>query len=212
MKKIFCLGDYLKQIIEVLKKGGVVAVPTETVYGFSCDLSNQKAVEKIYQIKGREFNKPLLLIADEQKTVAKYFKLNKLEKELMKKYWPGALTIILILKDENIKTLKINNLFLALSLLKRGGKDIGVRVSGNKIMREIAKTCGGFITSTSANRTGEKECLSGRAVYRQFKNRKYQPDLILDAGKLKIKKPSTIVKVEGKEIKILRQGEIKIKF
>lgn len=204
-----------KKVMDELKAGAVIAVATETVYGFSCDPSNQNAVEKIYKIKSREFNKPLLLLADAQKTVAKYFKLNKLEKELAKKYWPGAVTIILVLKHKNIKTIKyknikINNFSSNLSLLEREGKDLGVRVSGNKMMRELAKSCGGFITSTSANLFGEKECLSGRAVYRQFKNRKYKPDIILDVGKLKTKKPSTIVKVEKNKIKILRQGEVMV--
>ncbi|HPI66933.1 MAG TPA: L-threonylcarbamoyladenylate synthase [bacterium] len=202
MKRLKISSKNISLAKKILGQGGVLTVPTETVYGFSCNPYNEKAIKKIYQIKGRDFNKPLLLVADNFLTVKKYFKLNKLEKKLAEKYWPGAVTIILTLKHENKKTLKHISKTI----------NIAVRVSGNKIMRELANFCGGFITSTSANISGGKECLSGRAVYQQFKNKKYQPDLILDSGKLKTKKPSTIIKVEGEEIKILRPGEIKIKI
>lgn len=216
MKKIFCRGNYLEQVLEVLKNGGVVAVPTETVYGFSCDPANQMAVEKIYQIKGMGFQKPLLLLAENLSVVDKYFQMNATEKILAKKYWPGPLNIILqlrktssagapdkfglVLKDK--KKLKF----------KRAANESAVRVSSDKLMKQLAKECGGFVSSTSANVTGQKECLSGLAVYRQFKNRKYQPDLILDAGKLVSQKPSTIVQVFNKKIEVIRQGEMKIKI
>jgi len=201
-----------KKVIDELKAGAVIAVATETVYGFSCDPSNQKAVEKIYQIKGMGFTKPLLLITDDLEVVKRYFKMNKIEKALAEKYWPGALNIILKLKTNSsagvpekcglvIKD-KQNLKF------KREKNEAAVRISSDKFMRALARECGGFITSTSANLFGEKECLSGMAVYRQFKNRKYQPDIILDAGKLKTEKPSTIVKVEKNKIKVLRQGEV----
>ncbi len=216
MKTLLVKNLNFKKVADELKVGAVIAVATETVYGFSCDPSNQKAVEKIYKIKGRNFKKLLLLIADSYVTVKKKFKLNKKERELAEKYWPGALTIVLRIKEKSqkakIKVCNQSNIYNVSSPLEGGDNGVAVRVSGNKVMRELAKECGGLITSASANLSGKKECLSGRAVFNQFKNRKFKPDFILDAGKLKTKKPSTIVKVEGKEVKILRQGEIEIKF
>ena len=183
-----------------LKHGGAVVFPTETVYGLGADPFNTSAVQKIYQLKGRDFNKPLPLIAENLKVVKKFFKVTSVEERLMKKYWPGALTIILKHKNQLTKFKGIWN-----------QKEIAVRVSPNKIARDLAGTCGGFIISTSANLAGQPECASAQAVVKQFKNKKYQPDLILDAGRLKKSKPSTIVKVlKGGKIEMVRQGEVKI--
>ena len=190
----------LKIAIDVLQKDGTVVFPTETVYGLAGDPFNQETINKIYKIKGRGFDKPLPLIADSFKTIEKYFKLNKIELDLAKKHWPGALTIILKLKN------KKNNL----KYLNKFGNNIAVRVSSDKLARKLANSLNGLVISTSANVSGEPECYSASAVIRQFKDKKYKPDLILDTGRLKKQKSSTIILVKGKKNNILRQGEIKL--
>ncbi|MFH1457048.1 MAG: L-threonylcarbamoyladenylate synthase [Patescibacteria group bacterium] len=188
--------------VNALHQAGVVVFPTETVYGMAGDPFNAEVIDKIYKIKGRGFNKPLSLIADSFKTVEKYFKLNLVERRMAKKFWPGALTIILKLKKQT------NN---ALGKLNRVGSDIAVRVSSSGLAQQLATNSRGLIISTSANISGLPECSDPGAVIKQFKNRKYQPNLILDAGRLKKQKPSTIILVKGDKINIVRQGEVYIK-
>jgi L-threonylcarbamoyladenylate synthase len=184
---------------EILKSGGVVVFPTETAYGLAADPFNKKAIKKVYAVKGRDFNKPLPLIAADFSAVKKYFKTSALELKLAKKYWPGPLTIILKHKTQLTKLKGIWN-----------QKEIAVRVSPNKIAHDLAVATGGFIISTSANVSGAPECFSAKEILKQFKNRRFSPNLILDAGHLKKSEPSTIVKVEKGKVIILRQGVVKL--
>ena len=187
----------LEKIVAEIKSGGVVSIPTETLYGLSADPRDNKAVNLVYKIKGREFKNPLLLIADDFNTVKKFFKINKIEEKLMKKYWPGALTFLLKSKA---------NLKISQKCVKHG--KIAVRVSGDKLARKIAKESGGLIVSTSANISGQPACSSVSAIKKQLKNQNIK---VLDGGRLKKSLPSTIVEVlKNGEVKILRQGKIVI--
>lgn len=199
MKKIKINSKNISLAVENLKYGGVVVFPTETVYGLAADPFNAQAIRKIYAVKGRSFNKPLPLIAADFSVVKKYFVLNKKEKELANKFWPGALTMILKHKTQLTKLKGIWN-----------QKEIAVRVSPHKIAHALAAGIGGFIVSTSANISGQSECSGAGEVLKQFKNRHFQPNLVLDAGRLKKSEPSTIVKVEKGKIIILRQGVVKL--
>ncbi len=206
--------ENLNIAIDVLLKDGTVVFPTETAYGLAGDPFNKEAINKIYKIKGRNFNKPLPLIAENFDIVKKYFYLNKIEKNLAEKHWPGALTIILKLKGST------NRLQAKLGANNR----IAVRISSDDLARNLASSLRGFVISTSANISGESECYSASAVVKQFKNKKNKPacqrltpqamagrpDLILDAGELKKQKPSTIILVKGKKINILRQGDVAV--
>jgi L-threonylcarbamoyladenylate synthase len=198
MKILKVNEENLKIAIDVLQKGGTVVFPTETAYGLAGDPFNKEVIDKIYMIKGRGFDKPLPLIADSFETIQKYFELNSVEKNLSEKFWPGALTIILKYIDER------------LGGLNKQRNNIAVRVSSDDLARKLANCLDGLIVSTSANVSGEPECYDIDSVIKQFENIECKPDLILDAGKLEKQKPSTIVLVEGEEIKILRQGEIRV--
>lgn len=182
--------------VKIIRQGGVIVFPTETAYGLAADFLNPKAIKKIFQIKRRPENKKLTLIVPDITMVKKYFYLDKLGKKLAKAYWPGPLTLILSVK----KTVKV------------GWKEAGVRVSSNPIARELSQKLGRPITATSANLSGLPECYTIKKVVNQFFGRKYQPDLILDAGKLPKRKVSTIVKIERGEIKVIREGGTKINF
>ncbi len=183
----------------MLRKGGVVAIPTETAYGLAADSMNEKAIRKIYLIKGRSKTKPLPLIAASLKIVKKFFVLNKTEKKLAHEFWPGPLTILL----------KPRKKFPF--ILTRGKKRIAVRVSSLRAATEISEHLGRPITSTSANLSGRGECYSASAVAQEFKNKVTKPDMILSGGRLPRRKLSTIISVRGKDIKVLRQGQIKLK-
>jgi len=184
--------DIISKAIKILKQGGIVVYPTETAYGLAADFLNSQAVKKIFQIKHRPKNKKLTLIASDFKMVKKYFELNQSEKELIKTYWPGPLTLILRVRG------------------KIGRKEAGVRISSNPIALKFCQKLGRPITATSANLSGRPACYSAQDVIRQLAKQKHLPDLILDAGKLPGKRVSTIAKIEKNKIKVIRQGKIKL--
>jgi len=185
----------IKQAVDVLKQGGVIVYPTETAYGLGADFLNPKAVKKVYQIKGRDFKKPLSVIVADLKMAQKLVKFNKISLKLAKKHWPGALTLVLPRK----------------AIVETGFKPvstIALRVSSSKLATAIVKKINQPLTATSANLSGKGELYSTMAVIKEFKNKKYQPDLIIDAGRLPKIKPSTIAKIEKNKLEILRQGKI----
>ncbi|MCX6785714.1 MAG: L-threonylcarbamoyladenylate synthase [Candidatus Komeilibacteria bacterium] len=175
-------AEIIKSAVKVLRAGGVIAYPTETAYGLGADFLNPVAIKKVYQIKGRLCKKPLSAIAADLKMAKKLVKFDEFSLALAKKYWPGPLTLIV-------------------------GK-IGLRISANKLAAGIVKKLGRPITATSANLTGQGEFYAAAKIIEQFHNKKQQPDLIIDAGSLPKNKVSTVARVIGDKIKILRRGKI----
>lgn len=186
--------------VRVLKSGGVIAYPTETTYGLGCDPRNAKAIAKIFRIKGRDKNKSVLLVAASISQVKKVAILEGESLQLAKKYWAGALTIILPAR----RVAKLSS-----RVTKRG--EVAIRVSSSTSVQALVRRFGFPIVSTSANRSGETPCRSGRAVRSAFSGNRFQPDFIVDAGALPRRKPSTIVRVtkDGK-LEILRQGSVRL--
>jgi len=178
------------EINNTLKNNGVIAFPTDTAYGLAADYFSDKALKKVFQIKKRPFSKKIALIASNLNQVKKYFYLNKKELFLSKKYWPGPLTLILKLKNKKDK--------------------VGVRVPDSKIACKISENFKKPITATSANLSGRPNPYSADEVVNQFKNKKLQPDLIIDAGRLKKIKPSTVAEIINNKIKIIREGPINL--
>ena len=174
----------VKQAVAVLKRGGVIVYPTETAYGLGADFFNPRAIKKIYQIKGRQYKKPLSVIVSDFKMAGQLVKFDKSSLRLAKKYWPGPLTLIV--------------------------KNTGLRISSNKLATGIVKKLQHPISATSANLTGRGEFYSAPEVIKQFNKKKHQPDLIIDAGRLPKNKVSTVAQVVGDKIKILRKGQIVI--
>ena len=186
----------LNEVKKVLKEGGIVAFPTDTVYGLACDCFNKKSIEKLYQIKERPSYKPIIVLTD---SVEKMYKvvdsINNKELELISKYMPGDLTLILN-KNEKVP-----------SILTVGIDTIGVRIPDNKIALAILKNFKNPLAVTSANKSGKTSGLEVADFIDVFNN---QIDIIIDGGKTPIGVSSTIVKVKEDKIKILRQGNLEI--
>ena len=192
MKIIKISSRVMRNAAALLKNGGVLVYPTDTAYALGADPANHKAVLKIYKIKSRAKAKALPLIAASPEMVKKFFKMNQAEEKLVKKYWPGPLSIVL---DSRSKTL--------------GAKSIAVRVPKNQVARELSKRLNRPIISTSANIAGAGECYSAKKVFDQFKDRKFKPDLVLWSSNLRKIKPSTIIQIDNGKIIVLRKGSIK---
>ena len=178
----------------VLKNGGIVALPTETVYGLVADLFCKEAVRKIYKIKVRESHKPLPIFVPNIESVTSYVEtLPDLAYKLMNVFWPGPLTVVLLKKKELDLPFKTSTL--------------GFRMPNHPVPLALLKEYG-ILVSTSANISGRKDALSAEEVKKYFNG---EIDLILDGGPTILKIPSTVIDCTGNSPKIIREGKIKKK-
>jgi L-threonylcarbamoyladenylate synthase len=173
------------------KKIGVIVFPTDTAYGIGCDATDRAAVRRVFAIKGRVRGKALPMIVADLKMAQKFFRISKFEFRISKKYWPGPLSIVLPVRSKKI----------AKEALYRG--TAAVRVPDSRLARALSKKLGAPLIATSANRSGEPARYSVKGL-------RLPVDAVLDAGALPRRKPSTIVRVQGSKIIVLRNGPIKI--
>lgn len=193
--------ENLTEAVEIIKNGGVIIYPTETTYGIGCDATSQEAVDKIYQIKSRPKDKPVLVLVDSIAMAKKYWQWGDRLEKLTKKYWPGALTIRAHANEEGKK--------LAVGVVDADGV-IAMRFSSDPIAQKIVELLGCPLVSTSANIFGDNEIYDSRILLETFTGRSVDPDAIIDCGILFFHKPSTLVDVTGDKLKILRQGEVDV--
>lgn len=181
---------------DVLLSGGTVIFPTDTVFGLGAHALKKDAIEKIYEIKGRNRNKPInILISDIDKLDYIVEPLTETEEKLANYWWPGPLTLVLNLKESK------KNLY---SFVKNDGT-IGVRIPNNEKIRELIRKAGGIIATTSVNFSGEEPATSISDIDKKIIN---AVDYVVDFNEFSIKKPSTVVEVKGKKIEILREGAL----
>jgi L-threonylcarbamoyladenylate synthase len=179
---------------KILRGGGIVSFPTETVYALGGDAYNQEVVARIYRIKRRDRSKPLSVFLKDAREVRKVVDfVGEDAQKLMERFWPGPLT--LVFKSSSPK----------LSWVLAGGEKLGIRVSPSKLVSRILEEARVPITATSANPSGKKSCVAANRVFYFFNGR---VDLILDAGKSKIFLPSTVLDVSGEEVSLIRLGSI----
>jgi len=188
--------ENIKEIIEVLDNDGVIIFPTDTVYGIGCNPFSIKALNKLFEFKQRDYSKPINVLTDSiEKIKLVATNINDKELEIMNKYFPSDLTIILN-KKENVPDLLTANL-----------KTIGVRIPNSDIALSILKEYKYPIATTSVNISGEEPSLEVKDFYDAFKDK---VDIIVDGGKSKIGIPSTIIKIDNNNVKVLRQGNLKV--
>ncbi len=189
MSTVINKNKSLREGVSAILNKKIIIYPTETCYGIGGNALIPEVIKKIRKIKKKKT--PLLILVADLKEAQKYCHLNNEAKKLAKKFMPGALTLIVPKKK-----------ILPESL---AGKKIGFRISSDKFAKELCKKSKKPIISTSANLHGEKEIYSAKKAVKHFENK---VDLIIDAGKLKKEKPSTVYDVELR--KILRKGKINL--
>jgi L-threonylcarbamoyladenylate synthase len=188
-----CSKSGIRETYNIIKKGGVAVFPTDTVYGIGCDPYNHEAVNRIYQIKGREKNKHLPVLAYSKNDIEKIAFFDKKSEKIAGKFWPGPITLILKIKDKKIeKTLGLE------------GK-IAVRVPDHPCIRDLLKKCR-LLVGTSANFSGQPSFNDSKEILGKFSGY----DVLLDGGKITNSCESTIVNVIDNELKIVREGKIKL--
>lgn len=184
-----------EEIKNILENGGVIAYVTDTVWGLGCLPNNEKAVKKIYEIKKREAQKPLILMSNEVYHLLEYIRqpLSKTASKLIKKYFPGALTLV-VEKSE-----------LTPDYVTSGMKTVGIRVPDNEVFKEICEIAPGHVlATTSANLSHQP---SAKTYEQAIENMKDLADLIIpDYGYFAKGLESTVAGVFDDEIKIFRQG------
>ena len=187
----------LVDIITILEEGGLVIFPTDTVYGIACNCFQEDAIKKLFEIKKRPNYKPINVLTNDISKIELITKnMKEKEKELIEKYMPGALTVIMEKND------KIPNILTA------GLETIGVRIPKNEIALSILEKFEYPLAVTSVNISGQKDGTAVEDFIDEFENK---VDIIVDGGKSEIGIPSTIVKVNDNEIEIIRKGTIDIK-
>jgi L-threonylcarbamoyladenylate synthase len=190
--------EALNESIKALEKGGILVLPTDTIYGLVTDANSKKAVEKIFKIKNRPKSKPLPVFVRDIAMAKKLAKISKGQEDFLKGVWPGKVTVVLEKrKDCN------------LSKAVFGGKNtIGLRLPDYKIINILLKKANKPLIGTSANISGKGDFTDIEKIISQFKNKKYQPDVIIDAGNLKKSKTSTVIDFSRETPEILRIGQV----
>ncbi|MBI2037591.1 MAG: threonylcarbamoyl-AMP synthase [Candidatus Magasanikbacteria bacterium] len=208
----------LAKIAVSLFEGKTIVFPTETSYGLGCDATNQEAVDKIFSIKDRADDKPLLIVVPSVEMAKKYLVWNNTIEKLAKAYWPGALTIIgkynappapLYRGESTIPPKKEGGEVLASGVVSKNNT-VAVRVSKHDLVKFLSESLGKPLVATSANISGAGEVYSGRAAKIMFAEKEYQPDIILDYGELEHRPPTTLVDASSDTINIIRQGQVEI--
>ena len=178
-------SEALNIAADVIRHGGLVAFPTETVYGLAANYRDQGALERIYAVKGRPAGKPLTVQVADKEALAEFITdTTPAVKRLIDAFWPGPLTLVLRSKD---------------------GAKIGIRIPRNKIAQLLIKESGAPIVAPSANLSGEKPPKTAGEVAAYLGGK---IDIILDGGATDIGIESTVLDVTAVPFTILRQGAI----
>jgi len=197
--------DEVDLIVDYLKRGKVVAYPTDTVYGLGCDARNSAAIKKINKIKGERGMKPLLVLISDFKMLKKYCFVNNEQEKYLMKIWQDLTPALSLVRRGGIRPVTV--------ILKRrpnlpneltgGLNSLAVRLPKNDFLIKIISQAGFPIVSTSLNKKGEKSLTDVKNIETHFK---YLPDLAVDAGESKNTKPSRLVDLRDvSDIKVIRK-------
>ncbi len=190
----------LDKVVEALQEGQTVVFPTETSYGLGCDATNQDAVDKIFKIKGRKNDKPLLVVVPTVEMAKKYLVWNDVLEDLAGKFWPGPLTVV----GECDKKEHLAKGVVAVD------NTIAVRVTNFSLTKILSEKLGLPVVATSANLADAGDLYDSKNIEEAFSAKEAKPDILVDGGELSRNPPTTIVSVVGNNLQILRQGQIKL--
>ena len=183
----------LRAAVHVLREGGLVCFPTDTVYGIGAAAGDDAAVRRLFAVKGRPPDKPLPLMLAEATDAARVAELAPLGKTLASRFWPGALTIVMR------KSPSYRSLALA------GGETVALRVPDHELVRRMVRDLGGPVTGTSANRAGAPAPVSAAEVAFQIGE---MVELIIDGGYARSRAESTVVDITLTPPVVLREGAV----
>lgn len=188
--------SFVNKLNSILNNGGVIAFVTDTVWGLGCLPDNKNGIDKIYEIKGRDRSKPLILMSDKEEYLMPYVEnVSNTAKDLMNRYFPGALTLVLEKSDKTPYTVTSQK------------ETVGIRVPDNEFFKELCSVINGHVlATTSANLSNEPSSKSYEEATQSIG--KFVDYVFEDYGYSSKGLESTVALVIGDNVKVLRQGAI----
>ncbi|NOY53278.1 MAG: threonylcarbamoyl-AMP synthase [Deltaproteobacteria bacterium] len=183
-------GRHIAKAVAVLQSGGVMIYPTDTIYGFGCDITSLQAVNRIIRIKGRDPKKPLSFVCADLTHISRYAMVSNFAYRILRRYLPGAYTFVLPAGRETPRTLRSKS------------RTVGIRVPNHPVPQALVEALGNPIVSTSANRSDEEVMTDPDDLQKCFGK---EVDLILECGLLPVQ-PSSVISLLEDEVEILREG------
>jgi len=177
----------------IIAAGGVIAFRTDTFYGLGADPFNANAIQKIRALKGREETKPILLLISDDSAVDRFIQQAEFFKLVARDHWPAPLTLIGVARPE------------VPAELTAGTNSLGVRLPDDEDVRALVRACGGALTATSANVSGQPPARTAKEVENYFPA---GIDLIVDGGEVTATEASTVLDVSGSRARLVREGAI----
>jgi L-threonylcarbamoyladenylate synthase len=178
----------------VIARGGLIAFRTDTFYGLGADPFNSHAIARLKELKGRDDGKPILVVISDAAIVERFIgRKTEIFDAVSQNHWPGPLTIVLKAKPE------------VSDELTAGSGTIGLRLPEDEKVRALVRACGGALTATSANLSGEPPARTAAEVKQAFHT---GLDLIVDGGTTCVDKPSTVIDLSGAGIRLIREGMV----
>jgi L-threonylcarbamoyladenylate synthase len=184
-------GEGITEALEILRKGGLVIFPTDTLYGLGCNALDEPAVRSVFAVKKRPASNPLSIAVSDIEMMGQYAEIPEAAEKLVRAFLPGPLTIVL--KKKNLP-----------DVLTGGLPKVGLRIPKSEIVLKLIKLLGTPTTATSANISGNPPPTTAEVAISQIP----EADIVLDGGPLGKGLPSTVIDMSEKP-KILREGAIK---
>ena len=188
------LSTSLDHALDILRSGGVIGIPTDTVYGIAANALDERAVDRVFRIKGRDDSSPIPVLVSCVEDLFRYGTDVSAEAiSLARAFWPGQITIVVCTSG------------LIPSAVTGGRDTVGLRVADHAVPRHLSGQLGTPITATSANLSGAEPLTTAVAVARDLGQ---DLDLVFDGGQLAPSKPSTVVDATVRPVRILREGAV----
>ncbi|MBU1292332.1 threonylcarbamoyl-AMP synthase [Patescibacteria group bacterium] len=182
--------------VKVIKRGGSIIYPTDTVYGLGVSALNLHAVERLFKIKKRPESKPAPIMVKNIEMAKKLAYIDAKTERILREVWPGQVTVVLEKRS------------IVPDILTAGLKTVGLRIPNHYFTQLLMENLNEPITATSANFSGEPSLGSAAEIIKIFNNAYPRPDLILDARELPLSPPSTVLDLTSSQPKITRVGPI----
>jgi tRNA threonylcarbamoyl adenosine modification protein (Sua5/YciO/YrdC/YwlC family) len=184
-------GRHIERAVDVLRQGGVIIYPTDTIYGIGCDITSKSAIERVQRIKGRDSKKPMSFICADLKDVSRYARVSNYAHRMLKQCLPGAYTFVLPATRETPR------------LLTTRQKTVGLRIPDHPVPLALVKALGEPILSTSANFSDQDVITEPWELEEKMG---HLVDLILDCGSLPVQ-PSSVISLIDDRAEVLREGK-----
>jgi tRNA threonylcarbamoyl adenosine modification protein (Sua5/YciO/YrdC/YwlC family) len=195
--------DVVHRAVQTLAEGGLVAFPTETVYGVAASALDECAVVRMVEVKGRANSKPLTLAIKSAEEALDYAPdMCPLAQRLARRCWPGPITLVI---DDSHPESLVRRLPPLVQQAVSPKNAIGLRVPGHQVILDVMRMLAGPLALSSANRSGQAEAVTASEVLDGLGE---ELDLILDDGRCRFAQPSSVVRVQGRQLEVLRQGVV----